>query len=201
MWTGVIAAGAAAAWIASTVAPAAIDAFMTRFDQAGRAEDSTLRLAQQTFGFLWEPTLSWFGVGIGASSQTGISLGSGQTWVEVDSFRWVVEIGVLGFVFAVVRLGIAIVLAAIVVFGARRRGWTEIAVIAAMLPVLAFGAITQTPSAQGAIGVMVVLLLASRDERTGAGIRLDVEREDRSPRTITPGREDAGQQTKTIGQR
>lgn len=153
----------AAAW------PDVLAAFVARFEQAARTEDTLARIAYQTFGFLSPEYLSLFGGGIGSRSQVGISLGSGQEWVEVDTVKWVYELGVLGLILAVVRVGLAFSLLLRTLLRSRADGWYRVALFGAMSPILAYGSITQTPSDQAAIAILAILAIGAGEVSRARG--------------------------------
>ena len=145
-------------WAVSAFWPEVLNALFSRFDDAAQAEDTGGRLFGQTFGFLLGE-FPIFGLGPGAASLSGIALGSGATWVEVDSARWVAELGLIGLAAGIARLSLALYLTARLVTGARTLPWLAVGLIAVIVPILASGSITQNPTTQAAFGVTSTLLL------------------------------------------
>ena len=145
-------------WAVSAFWPEVLNALFSRFDDAAQAEDTGGRLFGQTFGFLLGE-FPIFGLGPGAASLSGIALGSGATWVEVDSARWVAELGLIGLAAGIARLSLALYLTARLVTGARTLPWLAVCLIAVIVPILASGSITQNPTTQAAFGVTSTLLL------------------------------------------
>ena len=167
----VAAAGAllvAAYLVVSFAWPQVLAAFLDRFAVAGRVEDSQYRLLDQTFGFLSPGELRLVGSGVGSSSIVGISLGSGQTWVEIESKRWVVELGILGVALGVARLLVGIGLILVLVLNARRLSVAQATLLGVLIPAVLYGAIGQNPSYQAAFGVAFAILLALRIAGEGA---------------------------------
>lgn len=133
--------------------------FAARFQAASRAEDSGGRIVRQTLGFLDQP-LSVLGDGMGMHAQAGIALGAPGPWLEIDGQRIVAELGILGFAMAVARLGLVVYLF-VLAATRHRRNDLFVLVVAATLPVVAFGQISQFPAAQGFFSLAMALLLAS----------------------------------------
>lgn len=154
-------AGALALWLLPTV----VDSFLQRFEDASRSEDSGERLVSQTFGFLSQSATP-IGSGIGAHSQAGIRAGSGFGWIEVEATRWVAELGAIGILLGILRL-VAVVVTVIWLLGRDQRSDVALWMIAAaLLPVVAFGQLTQTPSSQGFVSLAVALMIAAVNDRS-----------------------------------
>lgn len=151
--------------VASLVFASVLDSFFLRFADASRSEDPLKRLIDQTIGFLEYPATLW-GSGAGSRSQAGIAAGSGLQWLEVDSERWVAELGVIGIALAVVRIGSVLLLVGAIPRMIQRENWLFVLVAASFLPTLASGSLTQTPSAQAGGAVAVALLVLSTLEKS-----------------------------------
>lgn len=162
----VTAVGIAASWGVISAVPTVFDAFVTRFVNASEDENTVERLGKAVFGFNEHP-IPFIGHGSGMYSSIGIALGSGTTWIEVDSIRWVAELGIIGFALAWFRVVLAVGLAATVVLGARNFPLSSSLSSAALIQVLLFGSVTTQPSTQGYFGILLVLFLSSKaQERT-----------------------------------
>ncbi|GAA2081871.1 hypothetical protein GCM10009758_32030 [Microbacterium hatanonis] len=175
----------AAVWLlASWLLPQVLAAFVGRFEAADRAEDTGGRLLNQTVGFLFTENLSLTGSGVGGSSIVGIALGSGQQWVEIESSRWVSEMGILGILLALARLAIGLGIAGSVILNARRHSTVTVVLVAVIAPLLVFGTIGQNPSYQGAFGVSLALLIASalEDKRSPDSVAANEARSKRNRR-------------------
>lgn len=157
LFTIVLATIAAMTW--STIQPV-LDSFGNRFEQAARAEDSTDRLLEQSFGFLSYP-LTPFGDGLGSHTLAGINLGSPYAWVEWDSEKWVAEMGIFGLVLALSRILIASILALGTLFTLSRRNWVTVMAVAAVTPVMFYGQITQLPSNHAFFSIGCALIISS----------------------------------------
>jgi len=145
-----------------TVFPAVIQSFLTRIDQASRAEDVSGRVLGNTFDFLTTP-LSMLGSGAGSASTAAQNLGVGVA-VENDMPRWVTELGVLGFALCVLRLAAGVYFVAAILRGPRRGSLAIMMFSAVLAPVALTGVITLTPSSQGAFAIALSLyMIAIRD--------------------------------------
>lgn len=148
--------------------PAVAESFLNRFSSAARSEDPTDRLFNQTFDFLSTP-FSFLGTGAGSNSMVGINLGSMKPWVEVESIKWVTELGLLGWVLACTRLLFCFIVLVVSVLYIRTTSLAWILVIAALLPVILYGQITHFPSAQGFLSLgLSSLILIHRSARRSA---------------------------------
>lgn len=156
--------------------PEVITSLLTRFQTASASEDSTARLLEQTFGFLWMK-FDFLGAGSGANSSAGVGLGSSRQWFETDTQKWVSELGIFGYVAALGRLALGAVLLATVVRGIRRMSTTTLLVLAVWIPAILYGGITQNPTFQGAASIMSVLVFLTWNDRSQA-----------SPHLIQPAR-------------
>jgi hypothetical protein len=148
-------------WLVSALWPTVLAALFSRFEDASRVEDTGGRLLGQAFGFLMGD-VPLAGIGPGAASLAGIALGSGATWVEMDTARWVTELGVGGVLLGILRLAAAGYLVLMLASGARTMPWPLVCLIAVVVPVLATGSITQNPSSQAAFGVALTLLIGAK---------------------------------------
>lgn len=150
--------------------PDAMTALLLRFQNAATSENSASRLAGQTFGFL-QTNFDVLGSGAGANSIAGVGLGSTGEWYEVESQRWVVELGILGLILALVRLAFVFTL---VWRSFARLGDVSsmrVLLLAVWVPVILYGQITQNPTLQGAFSIMAVLAyLTWNDGFQGAGL-------------------------------
>ena len=151
-WIRVAAVTGAAVAVLAVAFPAVVESFTRRFETAAYGEDSGTRIVEQTFGFLSVP-LTFLGTGMGANSQAGIGAGSNQPWSEVEGDRWVLELGILGFIANLVRIGICLILVIAPIVDRRLRTPSIVLLSAGLVPVLAFGQITQTPSTQGFVSI------------------------------------------------
>jgi hypothetical protein len=141
-----------------------VDAFLQRFDDASRAEDSGGRVLRQALGFLSYPP-SGFGDGMGVHSQAGIALGSGFAWIEIETIKWVAELGLLGLVLASVVMLTCLYTTSRAMVRVRTAPLLHTLMVAVAVPVLISGHVTQTPSSQAASAVMIALVaLTWRDE-------------------------------------
>ena len=136
--------------------PNVLQAFQMRFADAANSEDSGTRLADQAFGYLATP-FQILGDGIGNNSQAGISLGSGQPWVEWDASRWVVELGLLGMVMAILRSLVGVYLLCNLLINRKGTSDLRFAGVLSMAILLIAGEITQFPSNQAYCAILVVL--------------------------------------------
>lgn len=156
---GVLCLLAIQAWL-----PAVVDSFLNRFENASRSEDVTDRLAGQTFDFFLTP-FSMLGNGVGSHSMAGINLGSSGTWIEIESAKWVAELGLAGWLLACARLLFCLIIVILIVTRLPDRNIASVVTAAAMIPVLLYGQITHFPSAQGFLSVCLALLVSiQRDE-------------------------------------
>lgn len=162
----VFAVGTAAGWAVINAVPAVFDAFVMRFVNASQDENTVQRLGRAVFGFNDQP-IPFLGGGAGIYSSIGIALGSGKSWIEVDSTRWVAELGFVGFALAWLRVLLAAALAASIVLGSRRSPLSSSLSAAGLIQVLLFGSITTQPSTQGYFGILLVIFLSTKmRERT-----------------------------------
>lgn len=159
----------ASAAVASILFSSILTSFAQRFNDASRSENPFGRLVDQAIGFVDSP-LTLIGTGPGSRSQVGIAAGSALGWLEIDNDRWVAELGLLGFVLALVRV---LAFVWLVVLTARRIGdgqWLFALVSASFLPTLFSGSLTQTPSAQAGTAITIgVLLLCERYRKLAVG--------------------------------
>lgn len=141
------------------------DSFSARFASAAQSEDSTERLLRQTFEFSGlfpsdsAPNLHLIGDGMAAHTQAGIALGSTFEWVEIEATRWVAELGILGLVLGWARIALALALVIQSVHHLREGSPALPTFSILLISVLLPGLVTQTPSTQGAFGVMLVLIM------------------------------------------
>ena len=137
--------------------PSVLDSFSTRFEQAAASEDTLGRLIHSTFGFFVEP-FPLLGSGPGAHSSGGAQL-SGNAWVEIESMRWVAELGLFGYALASIRLIVAGCLIWFLLSKAALYPAIARLSMAALVPVLLFGSITQQPSTQGFFAICSSMIL------------------------------------------
>ena len=140
-----------------------VSAFLARFEAASRAEDTGARVLRQMFGFFSAP-VTVLGDGIGSHSQAGIALGSANDWIEIETIRWVTELGVLGFTFAIVLTGVVVLIGLRTFLRLRVASLQHTLVVATSLPVFIAGQITQSPSSQAAAAVLIALLVLTWNE-------------------------------------
>lgn len=145
--------------IASRAVPQVLDAFITRFETAAGQENSLVRLFGGAVGFLWQPS-AFFGDGIGTHSTAGIALGSGYAWIEVDSNRWVAELGTFGLVLAGARLLLSIALLFGIAVKLPRASIAVLLISALLVQTGLFGSITTQPSSQGAFAILLAMLIS-----------------------------------------
>lgn len=160
----IVVSGVAASILFSSV----LTSFAQRFNDASRSENPLARLLNQAIGFVDSP-LTLLGTGPGSRSQVGIAAGSSFGWLEIDNDRWVAELGLLGFVLALVRL---LAFVWLVVLTVRRIGdgqWLFALISAGFLPTLFSGSLTQTPSAQAGTAITIGVLLLCEHHRASAG--------------------------------
>lgn len=138
-----------------------VDSFLTRFEMASQQEDSNARLLSQAFGFLSYP-VSPLGEGIGARSQAGISAGSGLQWLEIESEKWVGELGFSGLVLVMMKLTVVGGYLVSLVWQPSRHDLLRVMAAGALFPVLLWGQVTQFPTAQGFVGISLMLMFAPR---------------------------------------
>lgn len=151
-----------AAWAAAQQFwPDVLDAFVQRFEAADRAENTVARLINQALGFMSPTEFSLLGAGVGGASIVGIALGSGQQWVEIESMRWVSELGLLGLLLAVVRFTAGVALLVWTFLRGARINAISVALVAVTSPTLLVGTLGQNPSYQGFFGIALSLLLVS----------------------------------------
>lgn len=157
----VTAVGAAVGWGVINAVPAVFDAFVMRFVNASQDENTVERLGRAVFGFN-DLHIPFLGDGAGMYSSIGIALGSGKTWIEVDSARWVAELGFVGFALAWFRVLFAAALAVSIVLGSRRFPLSSSLSAAGLIQVLLFGSVTTQPSTQGYFGILLVIFLSTK---------------------------------------
>ncbi len=141
--------------------PGVYESFNNRIVDASQQENSAARIWEQTFGF-WNQTESIFGSGPGSHSQIGIALGSRASWVEIDSIKWVKELGVVGFALAVGRLLWVSKALIQLLFSPRNHYLLKYLICAVLLPIIVSGSITQFPSSQAAVSICIGLLILDR---------------------------------------
>jgi hypothetical protein len=141
--------------------PDRVNAFASRFHDAAESEDSGTRLVSQLTSFPAYLT-SILGDGPGVHSQVGIASGSGAVWIEDDSAKWVAELGLLGFVFAVLRLLTVVAAIAVPLLRARTIGVAAATYLAALGATQIVSQITQTPTHQAAFGILLATLVSMR---------------------------------------
>ncbi|MBD8218530.1 hypothetical protein IFU40_07805 [Microbacterium sp. CFBP 13617] len=151
-------------FLATMLFPAVISSFLLRVDQASRAEDVSGRVLGSTFNFL---TMSFpiLGQGPGSASTAAQNLGAGVA-VENDLPRWVVELGLLGYLLACARLIFGTCLILLILRGPRRSSLSKILYASVLAPVLLTGVVTLTPSSQGMFAVTLAAFALSA--RSGA---------------------------------
>ncbi|WP_144016162.1 hypothetical protein [Demequina sp. NBRC 110052] len=176
---GVLMAGALLA-VATvlTVARPVLDSFAMRVDDASRSEDVAGRLVRQGTSFA-SSVESVLGDGAGTHSQVGIALGSVHEWTEIETQKWALELGALGWLAALIVFAGSLALLSTWFMRARTIPAAAYSYGAVLFPTLIVGQITQNPSTQGFIGIAAaVLLIDLRDNRdrgehvvegTGAG--------------------------------
>lgn len=138
--------------------PQVIESFRLRFLDAAATENSGERLWDQSFGYLTFPHND-LGIGAGVNSRAGIALGSGANWVEWDTERWVSELGLFGFLLAILRTCVGFIVSLVGLFGWRRLHLTQVASASVLGPLLIAGEITQFPSNQALCGILILLFL------------------------------------------
>jgi hypothetical protein len=140
--------------------PQVLESFATRVDQASREEDSQSRVVRALLGFVAEP-FPLFGDGPGSHTSAAAQL-TGADWVETESLRWTQELGWLGFALGCARIVVCVALILRVLATVGRGPALLPLVVAAFVPVLLVGSVTQQPSTQGfaavSIGLLIVLL-------------------------------------------
>lgn len=150
-------------FLAVALFPSVISSFLLRVDQASRAENVGGRVLGSTFDFL---TMSFpiLGQGAGSASTAAQNLGAGVA-VENDMPRWVVELGLLGYLLACVRLVFGAYLILIILRGPRRSSLSTLLFASVLSPVLLSGVVTLTPSSQGmfAVALAAFALSVKRD--------------------------------------
>lgn len=175
--------------VVNLVFPVVVNNFLTRFQDAGMSENPFDRLEYQSVGYLSEP-LTLFGNGAGLNSMAGISVGSGGTWIEVDSIRWVAELGLVGWLLAGARLIVCFWIVISFIYRPKSFSLLSCLVYASLLPVLASGSVTQFPTAQGFFAISVSILVLERlglNETREGGVC--VEAKCNSPEVIEYGPE------------
>lgn len=138
--------------------PGVADSFLNRFENASRSENASDRLVGQTFDFFATP-FTFIGDGAGAHSVAGINLGSMGPWLEIESVKWVAELGLAGWILACTRMLICLVLATLLLSRLSERNIASTVTAAAMIPVVLYGQITHFPSAQGFLSICLTLLI------------------------------------------
>lgn len=138
--------------------PTVFASFIARFENAAQGEDSSERVFNQTFDFLWTP-MTVLGDGVGAHSQAGLALGAEGPWIEIESVRWVAELGLIGWTLALLRIIFCLIVPLLIILLWRRNGLFASLVFACLGPVILYGQITQFPSAQAFCSVCLALVL------------------------------------------
>lgn len=147
------------------VLPDVLQAFLTRFDDASADEDSSTRIIGWFADYLSQsPTL--VGEGMGARSNAGIALGSSAVWIENDSLRWVSELGLLGYLLALVRSVAAVALTVVGIVGLQRDSARLTLLRFAVVILLTFGAVNETPMNEGGFGILLGSLVLCTISRT-----------------------------------
>lgn len=146
---------------AAIALPQVLESFATRVEDASRGEDAGGRVWDSVFGFFSE-SFPLAGDGPGSHTVAATQL-TGAAWIEVESIRWVHELGLLGYLLAIARLVLCAGLILVVLTSANRRPMLASLAVAAYVPVLAAGSMTQQPTTQGfaAVGAAVLLLCFS----------------------------------------
>lgn len=163
--------------VAIALFPAVFDAFVLRFQNAAQDEDTGARLLRSIVGFLDIP-FSLFGDGMGARSGSGVGLGSGYTWVEVDSERWVAELGVLGIVLNLLKMGLVVRLLFFLASHLKSLPLACVLLGSYLFQALVFGAPTSQPSSQGAFAIAFAcfIVLAQSESVPDDSLRSDASR-------------------------
>lgn len=132
-----------------------------------------LRLNSQTEGpkgtvsRIWEPILglklsdlSFLGDGIGMHHASAFPYLGFGFWIEVESFRWVSELGLMGLFLYIMRIVIpsAIIIRAILKSNFNASHF----MLAGLLPFLVFSGITTQPTSQGFAGMYICTSIALR---------------------------------------
>jgi hypothetical protein len=158
---GISVVGLSAALIVTAALPTVYEAFIMRFVNASQDEDTIQRLARSVLGFGGYSANGW-GSGVGMHSNIGLALGSGNPWIEIESIRWVAELGIVGYLMAMVRVLLVPVIGFWIAFSARNLPVDATLVAAGLIHTLLFGAITTQPSTQGYFAILLALFLSAR---------------------------------------
>jgi hypothetical protein len=139
-----------------------IDAFLFRLRYQTEGGGGTLnRIAEAIFGYTTD--FQFIGEGIGKYHQSGIALGSANFWVENEVPRWIMELGLLGFVLVIVRQIWAVRLLTLA-FNSNSGSFHENrALIFALFPLLLFSGITTQPSVQGIASCLIPFAFRMRN--------------------------------------
>lgn len=140
------------------VLPDVLQAFLTRFDDANSAEDSSTRITGWFADYLSQSPTQ-LGEGMGVRSNAGIALGSSGDWIENDSLRWVAELGLLGYVLALVRSVAAVALTVVAIVRLQRDSVALTLLRFAVVILLTFGAVNETPMNEGGFGILLGSLM------------------------------------------
>lgn len=153
------------------VFPDVYSAFTARVADASQHEDTSARLVDQTFGFLTAMD-SIIGNGPGAHSHSGAVMGSQLQWIENESVRWVMELGLIGLVLGCTRLVLG-VLVAIKMVRKFRRSLPSVMYSICLAITLFQGSITQNPSSQGAFSIVLLLWWMESQRKAGESVQTE----------------------------
>ncbi|WP_286214846.1 hypothetical protein [Demequina sediminis] len=162
-WTGLLAitgAAVTAAYVVAQTLPQVIESFGARVENAANVESPSGRVGNGIFGFL-ATDFPVLGHGAGSHSSGGFAL-AGQDWQEEEKFRWVFELGIVGYALAIASLIAGLIGVVYLIGSLRRASATHLLTVAAVTTVVLYGGITQQPTTQGALGIMAVALWMTR---------------------------------------
>ncbi len=157
----------AAIYLAFVLFPTVLDSFTRRVETAGESEDVNARLFTGIAEVASRP-FTLLGQGVGAYGVTAARLGVNVSEaVESDMGRWLVELGLLGFLMALARIAIGALLVVAILVRGRKWPVAQSLAAAAIAAVLLGGSVTQIPTSQGFFAIVASMFVLHSLEGSG----------------------------------
>jgi hypothetical protein len=150
--------------IANTALKKVLEAFQVRLKYQTEGSSGTVtRIFDPVFG-IDISNLTFLGTGIGKHHASSFPYLGSDFWIEVESFRWISELGLFGLILYISRFTFAIkIILTKTISGQFQR--SEL-MLTALLPFLLFGGITTQPTVQGFSSLFICSVLAYKIDST-----------------------------------